>query len=116
MMYVIICALLFAAGIWLCGKVNRDFKTEDHRAAVFDEFATFPVALIGIPLHWYWMLIAFVLFRFFDIIKPGPIGWVDRHVHGGLGVMSDDLLAALATLIVLHVIVGLFGQGWIHVN
>jgi phosphatidylglycerophosphatase A len=60
--------------------------------------------MILIPLTWYYLLIGFLLFRFFDIVKPFPIRWVDKNVHGGFGVMLDDFLAALISLIILHVI------------
>ncbi|OGT51876.1 MAG: phosphatidylglycerophosphatase [Gammaproteobacteria bacterium RIFCSPHIGHO2_12_FULL_42_13] len=102
--YGIICTLLFFLGILLTGKTNHDFKTEDHPAVVFDEVATFPVVLLGLPVNWQYLLMGFVLFRIFDILKPWPISWVDENIHDGFGVMLDDLLAALATLAVLHAI------------
>lgn len=103
--YIAACVVLFFIGIFLCGRINRDFGTDDHPAAVYDELSTFPVAMIAVPTHWYFLLIAFLLFRFFDIIKPGPIGFVDQHVHGGFGVMLDDLLASMATLVIMQLII-----------
>lgn len=103
--YLSICCLMFLSGIYLCGITNRDFGTDDHPAAVWDEIATFPIAMLGIPVTPFFLLIAFVLFRFFDIVKPGPIRWVDKNMHSGFGVMLDDLLAALATLILMHALV-----------
>lgn len=108
--YVFFCLLLFLVGIYLCGKTNRDFKTTDHPAAVFDEIATFPVAMIGLPITPFFLIMAFVLFRFFDIVKPGPIRWVDDHVHTGFGVMLDDLLAAMCTLLLMHVLFWIVGR------
>lgn len=108
LIYSIICAVLFLIGIYLCGKTNRDFHTDDHPAAVFDEIATFPVTMFGLPIQWQYLLAAFLLFRFFDIVKPWPISWADKHIHGGFGVMFDDLLAALATLAILHAILYFF--------
>lgn len=102
--YITVCCILFLAGIYLCGITNRDFKTDDHPAAVWDEIATFPIALMLIPITTLNVLLAFVLFRFFDIIKPWPICWVDQHCHNGFGVMLDDLLAALFTLLLMHVL------------
>lgn len=96
--------MFFCAGVYCCDITNRDFKTDDHPAAVIDEIATFPIAMIAIPMTWYYLLIGFLLFRFFDIIKPGPIRWVDNNVHNGLGVMLDDLLAAFCTLAILQII------------
>lgn len=102
--YIIACVVMFAWGIYGCGKTNKDFNTSDHPAAVFDEIATFPIVMIGISLTWYYLLIGFILFRFFDIVKPWPIRWFDQNVHGGFGVMFDDLLAALASYAILLII------------
>lgn len=103
-LYCTITFLLILLGIWICGVVNRDFGTDDHPAAVWDEVASFPVVMIAIPHTWYFIVLGFVLFRFFDIVKPGPIGWIDRHLHGGLGVMMDDVLAAFFSWIILFFI------------
>ena len=104
LIFAIACVLLFCVGIYLCSITNRDFGTLDHPAAVFDEIATFPIVLIGIPMHWYFILIGFILFRFFDIVKPWPICWVDRNMHNGFGVMFDDFLAAVFSAVILQVI------------
>jgi phosphatidylglycerophosphatase A len=102
--YIATCVALFFIGIYVCDITNRDFGTDDHPAAVIDEIATFPIVMILVPITWYALLIGFVLFRFFDIVKPFPIRWVDKNIHGGFGVMLDDLLAAVFSLIILHVI------------
>lgn len=107
--YSVACVLLLIVGILVCDITNRDFGTQDHPAAVIDELATFPIALLGIPLTWPYVLAAFLLFRYFDIVKPGLIRWVDKHVHGGIGVMLDDVMAALATLALLHFIMWILG-------
>lgn len=106
--YIIIVVLLNAAGVWLCGRANKAFGTDDHPAAVWDEIAAFPIALIAIPLTWYYVLLAIALFRAFDILKPGPIGWIDKNIHGGFGVMLDDIVAAIASLVILQAIVFIF--------
>ena len=98
--YIIV--ILCLCGIWLCEKTNRDFNTIDHPATCFDEFASFPICLIGLPFSWPYLLAAFILFRFFDIVKPPPINLLDQNLHGGLGVMLDDIVAALFTLSLLH--------------
>ncbi len=92
------------AGIFLCGKANEHFGTDDHPAAVWDELATFAWSMIGLPCQWPYIIAAFALFRFFDICKPGPIGWIDKNIHGGFGVMLDDVVAALATAACLHAV------------
>ena len=58
--------------------------------------------LAAVPLHPVAALAGFALFRLFDIAKPFPVGWVDRHLHGGLGIMLDDVAAGLYALLVLH--------------
>jgi len=60
--------------------------------------------MVTIPVTWQWLLTGFVLFRFFDIIKPWPINWVDKSVSGGLGIMLDDLLAAIYALLILKIL------------
>lgn len=89
-------------GIFLCAKMNNDFGTDDHPAAAWDEVAAFPIVMIAVPCTWYFIVLGFILFRIFDILKPEPIGWIDRHVHGGVGVMLDDMAAALIALGALH--------------
>ncbi len=102
--YIIITAILVIAGIYLCGRVNHDFGTHDHPAAVWDEIATFPIVMIAIPYTWYYLLMGFLLFRIFDIWKPWPIRWVDKNVHGGFGVMFDDVMAAVFAWVIVFII------------
>lgn len=96
--------LFFAtlAGIYICGRTAEDLGVHDHGGIVWDEFVGFWLCMFMIPVTWQWLLAAFVLFRFFDIVKPWPIKWADRHVSGGWGIMLDDLIAALYVLIILH--------------
>lgn len=96
------------AGIYLCGKTNRDFNTLDHPAAVWDEIAAFPIVMIAVPTTWYYILIGFILFRIFDIAKPFPISWLDKNIHGGIGVMLDDIAAAIFSWLILMLIVWIF--------
>jgi phosphatidylglycerophosphatase A len=62
------------------------------------------ITLIAAPPQWWWMWVGFGLFRLFDIWKPWPVSWADRRVHGGLGVMLDDVLAGIYAAIVLQVL------------
>jgi len=94
-------AAAFVFGVWLCGRVGRRLGVHDHGGIVWDEFVGMWLVLVCLPAHWTWWLAAFVLFRIFDAAKPWPIGWLDRRVHGGFGVMLDDLLAAAYALAVL---------------
>ncbi len=103
--YLVITTALNVIGIPLCGITNKAFQTTDHPAAVWDEIAAFMIVMITIPPTALNITLGFLLFRFFDIVKPGPVGWVDRNVHGGLGVMLDDIIAALCSWAILKVII-----------
>ncbi len=92
-------------GIWLCGQVADDLGVHDHEGIVWDEFVGIWLTLFLAPPGWLWLCVGFVLFRFFDILKPWPIGWADRHVEGGLGIMLDDLLAGLLAFACLQLLV-----------
>jgi phosphatidylglycerophosphatase A len=74
-----------------------------HPAIVWDEIVGYLVTMVAAPAGWLPMLLGFVLFRAFDILKPWPIRWLDRKVHGGLGIMADDLLAGLFAAVALQV-------------
>ena len=87
------------AGSWICGRAAELVGVHDHGGIVWDEFVGIWLVLLLLPDQaWFWWLAAFVVFRLFDIIKPWPIGWLDRHVSGGLGIMVDDVVAALMAL------------------
>lgn len=102
--YLLITVALLGMGVYLCQRTGRDFGVADHPALVWDEIASFPLVLIAIAPSWYYVLAGFILFRIFDISKPWPISWFDQHVHGGFGVMLDDVLAALLSWLVLYII------------
>lgn len=89
-------------GVYVCSRVNRDLGRNDHPAIVWDEVVGYWIAMVGTPLTWQYALAGFVLFRLFDICKPGPIGWIERKGGGGLGVMLDDALAGVMTALVLN--------------
>jgi len=92
----------FAVGIYLCDVTAKNLGVEDHPAIVWDEIVGFLVCMLGLPLSWFWILAGFCLFRFFDILKPWPISWVERRFSGGFGIMIDDLLAGIFASIFLH--------------
>lgn len=102
--YLLVLVVSALVGIWLCGRTARDLGVHDHGGIVWDEFVGYWLTMLLAPPGWLWLLGGFVLFRFFDILKPWPIGWVDRKVHGGLGIMLDDILAGLMALAVLLLI------------
>lgn len=100
--YLAIVILAFIAGIGICAHTARRLGLHDHPAIVWDEIVGYLVTMTAAPGGWEWVIGGFVLFRIFDIAKPWPIHWLDRHVHGGLGVMLDDLLAGLFAAAVLQ--------------
>lgn len=95
---------LIVSGIWLCGYANRCFGTDDHPAAVWDEICCFPVVMFAVPNTAALFVLGILLFRVLDIWKPGPIGWIDKHIHGGIGVILDDLVAALLAAVIVFMV------------
>ena len=103
--YVAAVAVSIVLGIWACGASSRKLGVHDHNGIVWDEFAGFFLTMIVAAPTVANVVAGFALFRLFDIVKPWPIRWLDRHVHGGFGIMVDDLLAAVfaaAGLVALH--------------
>lgn len=85
---------LFFVGVWACDKTGRDLGVQDHGSMVWDEIVAF-LPLVAMCFYSVWMqLVAFLLFRLFDIWKPFPIRQFDRQLKGGFGVMFDDIIAA----------------------
>lgn len=100
--YCLVLVLSFGAGVWFCGKASKALGVHDHGGIVWDEFVGVWIALYMAPAGWLWLLWGFVLFRLFDIWKPQPIAWLDKRVHGGLGIMLDDVLAGIYALAILQ--------------
>lgn len=101
-LYLAATLALIVAGIPICGRAGKRLQRHDHPAIVWDEIASFPLVLLGLPLTLPWLAAAFLVFRLFDVLKPWPIRWLDRRLGGGAGVMADDVAAALAACGVLH--------------
>jgi len=102
--YLLTLLALFALGVWICGRVGSRLGVDDHGGIVWDEMVGFWLTMAFAPPGWGWLLAGFALFRPFDILKPWPIAELESRVHGGLGVMLDDVLAALYAMIVLAAI------------
>ncbi len=96
-----IAAALFVAGIWICGESARRIGVHDHGGIVWDEICGMYVTLLLAPQTIIGFALGFGLFRLFDIAKPWPIRDLDHRLGGGLGIMLDDLVAALYALILL---------------
>jgi phosphatidylglycerophosphatase A len=91
----ILIALAFVLGVWICGESAKRIGVKDHPGIVWDEWVGLWLTLSCLPSDWIWWLLGLLAFRLFDIAKPGPIGWLDKRLEGGLGIMADDLLAGL---------------------
>lgn len=100
--YALVLAGVIGLGVWLCDRAARDLGVHDHPGIVWDEIAGYLLTMLGAPAGWPWVVLGFVLFRLFDVWKPWPIGWLDRRVGGGLGIMLDDLVAAVFAALCLQ--------------
>ena len=95
----------FIYGCWAAERVAKQLGVPDHVGLVWDEFVAFWLVLWLVPQSLSAQALAFVLFRFFDVVKPPPIRQVDARFKGGVGVMLDDLLAAGYTLLVMALVI-----------
>ena len=118
--FLIITLLSCIIGIWICGRTSELMQTHDDPHIVWDEWAgiwitLLPFSYMSVTTDTFWqdisqslsiiaLILAFILFRFFDIIKPPPIGWADKRVAGGLGIMLDDIIAGVMAAAVWLVI------------
>lgn len=102
--YLVATLVVCIAGIYICEKAANDAGVHDHGAIVWDEIAGFLITMILVPITWQTILVGFVLFRVFDIFKPWPISFIDKHVGGGFGIMLDDIVAGLLALGCMHLI------------
>ncbi len=98
--------LAFLLGIYVCDKTSKRMGQHDPGGIVWDEMVAYWLTVMVVPLHWAWLLAAFVLFRLFDILKPWPIRRVEKRFGGGLGIMLDDIVAALYAMLLLGVAAG----------
>ncbi|WP_111640966.1 phosphatidylglycerophosphatase A family protein [Marinimicrobium alkaliphilum] len=103
-LYLIWLGVTFALGVYWCDRSSKALGVHDHGGIVWDEMVGYWLTMFLAPAGLLWMLIGFVLFRFFDIVKPWPIGWLDKRVGGGFGIMIDDVLAGIYALIVLQLL------------
>lgn len=107
----VFCAIIVIAsiaGIWICNSATKAIGQPDHGSIVWDEFVGLWITMIAVPKSWLWIAVGFLVFRFFDIIKPWPIRWFDRYVKGGLGIMIDDIVAGIFGWLTMQVILYFF--------
>jgi len=97
--------LLGALGVWVSGVTCQYFNKQDCQYIVIDEIVGLMITMIGIPITGYQLVIGFLLFRFFDVVKPVPANWVDRKLKNGLGVMLDDVVAGVYGNLIMHLMI-----------
>lgn len=100
--YLLVVLAALGFGVYLCGRTATDVGVHDHSAIVWDEFVGFFIAMTAVDLTLINVVLGFALFRLFDIWKPWPIRALDQSVHGGLGIMIDDVIAGVFACAVLH--------------
>lgn len=100
-LYAFLTLVLFALGVYVSSFVSSELGQSDYKGIVIDEIVGYLITLFMMPCHFGVLLLAFVLFRFFDICKPFPIRYIDKHVDSGLGVMLDDVVAGIMAYAVL---------------
>lgn len=102
---LVLAVLLFGAGVWICDQTEAALgQVHDYRGVVWDEIVGMLLVFSLVPQGFFWWVLAFAAFRFFDIVKPQPIGLLDKTVRGGLGVMVDDAAAAMGAIIVIQLL------------
>jgi phosphatidylglycerophosphatase A len=103
--YLAVVLLFLGFGIWACEKVSQDLGEHDYPGIVWDEVVGYLLTMTGSPPGLLWIVLGFFLFRLFDIWKPGLIRLVDKKIKGGLGIMIDDVLAALPAWLILQCLI-----------
>ncbi len=104
LLFLMFIGISFVVGVYFCDQASKALGVHDHGGIVWDEFVGFWITMIAAPEGWQWILLGFCLFRLFDIWKPQPIKYLDAKVHGGFGIMVDDVVAGIYALIVLQLV------------
>jgi phosphatidylglycerophosphatase A len=105
---ILISLILIILGLWSSNETIRNLTAKDHPSIVIDEMAGFYLVVFTINDNLAALIIAFIIFRMLDIVKPWPISYVDRECKGAIGIMADDLMAGAATALLMPVLIKLF--------
>ena len=103
--YLTVVAGLFLVGTFAAGEAEKIMDHKDPGLVVIDEIVGMLITMIAVPVTPLTMALGFILFRIFDIAKPFPVGLIDQRFHGGLGIMLDDVMAGIYSLVILQVLV-----------
>jgi phosphatidylglycerophosphatase A len=98
LVYIAVCIIIFILGSWLSEILTKELGEHDYGGVNCDEILGFLIVMFPFPCTWQNLLLGFILFRAYDIFKPFPISWVDKHIESGIGMMLDDVLAAIMTI------------------
>lgn len=102
--YFIFIAISIGTGVYFCECANKFIGIHDDKSIVWDELVGMWITLIVVPIFsYFWVVVAFVLFRILDIVKPYPISWCDRNIQGGFGVMIDDMCAGIIAAYIIFI-------------
>jgi phosphatidylglycerophosphatase A len=104
LVYALVTLFVVLTGSWVCGYAAKKLQVHDHSGIVYDEVAGFLITMFMMPQSGALMIAGFILFRFFDAVKPWPISWFDKNLQGGFGILLDDVIAGLISLGCLMVI------------
>jgi phosphatidylglycerophosphatase A len=105
--YALVTLGCLLVGIYLCQRTSKALGVEDHPAIVWDEFVGLFITMLFAPVNVLTVVLGFVFFRFFDILKPWPVSVIDTRLKGGLGVMLDDVIAGAYALLCLQICIWL---------
>lgn len=108
LIYSLVTVAAFCLGVYVCNSVSRELGVHDYGGIVWDEIVGYLITMFLAPHSIIWMVAGFCLFRLFDIWKPFPIRWVDKQVKGGLGIMLDDVVAAIPAFVILQLLIKVF--------
>jgi len=104
-LYLVLLSLLILVAFWSAGEAEKILHQADSGVIVIDEIVGFLLTTVLISFSWPRFIAAFLLFRFFDILKPFPVNWCDENLHGGFGVVVDDLVAGIMAAVVLRLLI-----------
>ena len=108
LVYLLATLISVVLGVYLCGRTSKALGVHDHAGIVWDEFAGFFITMLFAPVSLMTVILGFCLFRIFDIFKPWPISVIDSRLHGGLGVMLDDVIAGVYAMLILQIYLKVF--------
>lgn len=102
-LHLLVILLAITGACWVAGAADRELREHDSGKIVIDEFAGFLVATAAMEVTWSQLVLAFFLFRLFDIVKPPPANFFDEKVPGGIGIVLDDVWAGLYTNLIVRI-------------